>query len=84
MGQIVPSWHIVMSSYFLELDYFKTHTEAFIFLHRNEKPIHRKKGTESTMLRTRQLLFFSTDYEAGPRMNQENFIRKIAGNASIF
>ena len=42
------------------------------------------KGTESTMLRTSQLLFFSTDYEAGPRMNQENFIRKIAGNASIF
>ena len=37
------------------------------------------------MLRTRQLLsFLSTDYEAGPRMNQENFVRKIPGNISIF
>ena len=42
------------------------------------------KGTESIMLRTSQLLFFSTDYEAGPRMNLENFIRNTAGNASIF
>jgi hypothetical protein len=52
-----------------------THHEALI-LHRNDKPILRKKRTESILLQNPQLLFCSTNYQAGPRMNKENFVRK--------